>query len=241
MRYLMDPALVQPGLVSWLYLALLLIVLPAAVLSQQRRLAGLEARHGGLARRDIYASAVITHGVLVLAAWMVMRDLGLTLFPPYTPHASHFLVAAAALGVGLLPLSERFAPGTPELRRRTALIAPRSGAERVAFAGVSLSAGVAEELAYRGALFALLASLLDGWWYAALVAAAAFGIVHLFQGWRGAGLAAALGLVAQLVVGFTGTLLLAMAVHVAHDVIAGLVIARRAERDSMGGAGVAVS
>ena len=52
--------------------------------------------------------------------------------------------------------------------------------------------------------------------------------------------ATAAGLVAQLVVGLTGTLLVAIVVHIVHDVIAGAVIGRRARRRSPGGDPVAV-
>ena len=93
-----------------------------------------------------------------------------------------------------------------------------------------MSAGVAEELAYRGLLFTLLSALLGGWWIPALIASAAFGIVHLFQGWKSAGIAGVMGLGGHIVVGLTGSLFVAIVVHMLHDAIGGTVIAARARR-----------
>ena len=60
---------------------------------------------------------------------------------------------------------------------------------------------------------------------------AAFGIVHLFQGWRSAGLVVLVALRDHIVVGLTGTLFVAIVVHMLHDAIFGTVSSRRVRRD----------
>jgi hypothetical protein len=100
-------------------------------------------------------------------------------------------------------------------------------------------------LTNRGLLFTLLAALVARWvpgtgawvawvaWVAAaLLASALFGVVHLFQGWKSAGIAALMGLREHIVVGLTGTLFVAMVVHALHDAIAGTVIGIRARREA---------
>jgi membrane protease YdiL (CAAX protease family) len=120
------------------------------------------------------------------------------------------------------------------------LIAPRTPRERVLFVGVAISAGFSEQVVYRGVLFILLAALLDSWWIAAVVAAAAFGVAHSFQGWKSAAVAALIGLRDQVVVGLTGTLVYAMLIHAIHDIVMGAVIALRVRRqDAASGAALA--
>ena len=173
----------------------------------------------------------MTQAILLLSAWLVLRGQAFTLFPPYRYSPWHVVVGLLALALGLLPLLERLRLTDRDIEARTRMIAPRPGRELAIFYGVSVAAGVAEELTYRGLLFTLVASLTASWWAAALATAALFGVVHLFQGWKGAGIASLMGLREQLVVGLTGTLLVAIMVHVLHDAIAGTVIGRRARRE----------
>jgi membrane protease YdiL (CAAX protease family) len=236
MRFLVDPSHVRLNPTAWIFLVIVCVLLPVAVVRQHRHLASGMLQ---VTRMRIYAGAVGTHAVFVLMVWAVTHTGRLDLTPPYRPNAFHVVIGLIALAIGLLPLLERFQLDDPVARERTRLIAPRTGREFVVFYLVSATAGVAEELTYRGLLFTLLAALLGGWWMAALVTASVFGIVHLFQGWKSAGIAALMGLREQLVVGFTGTVLIAIVVHALHDAIAGTVIAVRARHEE--GAALAVS
>lgn len=237
MRFLVDPSQVRLDAPAWIFLVVVCVLLPLVVVRQHRHLAAETLQ---LSRMRLYASAIGTHAAFLVMVWVVTRTGGrLDLTPPYQPTTFHVVIGLVALAIGLLPILERFQLDDPVVQERTRLIAPRSGREFAVFYLVSLTAGVAEEVAYRGLLFTLLAALLGGWWMPALLASGVFGIVHLFQGWKGAGIAALMGLREQLVVGFTGTLLIAIVVHVLHDAIAGTVIAVRARREE--GAALAVS
>lgn len=227
MHFVADPALVQWGLWPALFAAFMIFGLPIAALRQHRN-GRLAAR---VSRREIYASAIATHAMLVLFVWAVIRMQPFGLLAAWRPGWWQLGIGLAALGLGLVPLLERLRLADPDIQARTRIIAPRTGREHAMFLGVAVSAGIAEELAYRGLLFTLVASVVSGWWMPAVICAAAFGIVHLFQGWKGAGIAALMGLREHLVVGLTGTLIVAMLVHVLHDAIAGIVIGRRARRD----------
>lgn len=224
MHYLADPALVRWTIMAWLFVVVMGLALPVAALSQHRD-GQLAAR---ATRPAIYASAAVTHAILLLLVWLVLRGQPFAVLAPYRFTPWHALVAIAALALGLLPLVERLHMAVDS---RTRLIAPRTPREHAMFLGVSVSAGIAEEMAYRGLLFTLVASLAGSWWIAALACAALFGVVHLFQGWKGAGLASLMGLREHLVVGLTGTIFVAIVVHILHDAIAGIVIGRRARRE----------
>jgi membrane protease YdiL (CAAX protease family) len=201
-----------------------------------------------ITRTRIYRSAIGTHAAFLLMVWAVTRTERLDLFPVYRPNALHVVVGLIALAIGLLPLLQRFNRTDAITRERTRLIAPRTPREFAGFYVLSITAGIAEELTYRGLLFTLLAALAIGvlpraaaWAVAAAVASIVFGIVHMFQGWKSAGIAALMGLREQLVVGLTGTLVVAIVVHALHDVIAGTVIGlrARAEEAATGAAGAA--
>ena len=97
----------------------------------------------------------------------------------------------------------------------TALL-PRTPAERRAFAGLAVTAGVCEEVLYRGVLLAIAAALLPGLtpWRLVLVSTLAFAVAHTYQGVAGMLTAAVLGgSLAVLYLG-SGSLLLPILYHV---------------------------
>jgi membrane protease YdiL (CAAX protease family) len=233
-RFLIDPGVVRVDSAAIGFLVIICVVLPAIAVWQH-------ARHGrGVSlpdRRSIYLSAMITHAAFVLLAWALARHLGLELLGTRDMDVADVGIGVAALAIGLLPLWRPFRLVSPVGEERAKLIAPRTAGDHALFLALCVSAGVSEEVTYRGMLFTLLAALVRSWWIAAVLGAAIFGIVHLFQGWRSAGLAALVGLLAQIVVGLTGTLLVAIAVHTLHDAIAGTIISLRSRRESAGAAG----
>ena len=228
MRFLVDPAHVRLDAAGWLFLVIICVLLPLGALRQHRR---LTAESDQPTRTRIYASAIATHAAFLLMVWWVVRDQNLQLLPAYRPALAHLAIGLGALALGLLPVLERFRLHDPVAGERVRLIAPRTPREFGFFYLLSMTAGIAEELTYRGLLFTLLAALLRSWWLAAIVAAAAFGIVHLFQGWKSAGIAGLMGLREHIVVGLTGSIFVAIVVHTLHDAVAGTVIGMRARRE----------
>jgi membrane protease YdiL (CAAX protease family) len=94
--------------------------------------------------------------------------------------------------------------------------------ERAWWLFVSVLAGVGEEITWRGVQTALLVPLTGRYWIAAALSAASFGVAHALQGWRAAAIIVCFGLGFQAIVVASGSLYIAMAVHVAYDVTAGL-------------------
>jgi membrane protease YdiL (CAAX protease family) len=93
-----------------------------------------------------------------------------------------------------------------------------------------LVAGVAEEMAYRGVTMTILWYALGNPWAAALVCAVAFALAHATQGWKSGVIIFVIGLLMHGLVAITGTLVPAMIVHVAYNLIAGGLIVREARR-----------
>jgi membrane protease YdiL (CAAX protease family) len=174
---------------------------------------------GGMAGSWIYVGAVAVIGAL---AGRHPADIGLTDRARNSYEAAQGVAdvtsAAFALAIStsvlwlagpklvgrvrrmLLPLSE-FLPG-------------RAG-ERLTFAGVAVTAGICEEILYRGFGIAYLRWLDPGIGRTAVIAitAAAFGLAHLYQGPRNVLLTGLAGAILAALTVATGSLLPAIVIH----------------------------
>jgi hypothetical protein len=97
-------------------------------------------------------------------------------------------------------------------------LVPHPG-ERSRFVGLAVTAGVTEELLYRGFGITYLHRLAPGWSseLVVLVVAAAFGLAHLSQGWKNVLLTGLLGVLFGVVTVDTGSVLPAIVVHTLID------------------------
>jgi membrane protease YdiL (CAAX protease family) len=183
----------------------------------------LRTAHEWPGRRRLLLLAVVFEGSLAVLAWAAGWLLGQRPWHEVTWDARH-----AALGVAAtLPLLAGFAlcvslPWRPLVRiRRLAdeLIRPLFGASTVFdLALISVVAGVAEELLFRGVLQPALGGWL-GTWPGLAAASALFGLVHLLTPTYGV-LAALVGIYLGWVYLATGNLLPAMIAHGLYDFIA---------------------
>jgi membrane protease YdiL (CAAX protease family) len=107
-------------------------------------------------------------------------------------------------------------------------LAPQSGREVGLLGATIVAASLAEEVAYRGVLLAILRFMLGTTALAIAISAAAFAIAHATQGIRSGVLIFAVALIMHWLVWVTGTLVLAMVVHAIYDVISVSLIAREA-------------
>ena len=99
------------------------------------------------------------------------------------------------------------------------LLMPSSGRERALYGLVAISAGITEEILYRGFLtYVLLISFPAlGVWLSILVSAFLFGLGHLYQGVSGVLRTFILGFILSVIYLATGTLLLCIAIHMLID------------------------
>lgn len=99
----------------------------------------------------------------------------------------------------------------------TVFLVPRTPQERLWVGAIALGAGTSEELLYRGLLPALAVGVGVPVAVAVTIQAALFGLAHRYQGWKGVGHTALLGLLLGILVVRTGSLLLPMFLHVMID------------------------
>lgn len=104
-----------------------------------------------------------------------------------------------------------------------AQLLPKTGREKVVFVFLSFSAGLGEELAYRGFLVPALAAVFGSVLAAVLLSSIVFGILHAYQGWLGMVRTALLGIVLATSFILTGSLWPAIIAHAMLDVLVGVV------------------
>ena len=134
-----------------------------------------------------------------------------------------WLLGAAALGGCLVVRAVLRATEPPTVRAARAAWRPVTSRERWLFALTALLAGVAEEAAYRGTGWQLLGWVLGDRPVIAMgLLVTAFALAHAAQGWRAMVAVGVMAIVMHLLVWRTETLVVAMAVHVAYDLVSGL-------------------
>ncbi|MBB6170253.1 membrane protease YdiL (CAAX protease family) [Nocardiopsis mwathae] len=111
-------------------------------------------------------------------------------------------------------------------------LAPRTPAERRLAAALAITAGIGEELLYRGLFIALGVSFGLPLWAAAILSCVLFAIAHLYQGWWGLVGPGLVGVLFTVVYLGTGSLIIPILLHIALDVRSLLI-----SRGSGGGGG----
>lgn len=146
-----------------------------------------------------------------------------TWLPPISPaFIGGFLVALLAGAVVPFIVAARSGPLRDRLLkalRGLSFFLPVTATERRWFAVLSVTAGICEELLYRGFLLHYLRGLPmhPGLASALLISSAAFGLAHLYQGITGVLQTAVMGAVLGVLFAATGHIALPMILHAAID------------------------
>jgi len=104
-------------------------------------------------------------------------------------------------------------------------LAPQSRNEHRLFDMVSITAGVCEEILYRGLLLATLVTLV-GTWPAVAISSAIFGLGHSYQGITGIAKTSLMGVILALLTVFSGSLFIAIVLHVVVDMTSGRLMGK---------------
>lgn len=180
-----------------------------------------------LPRQTAYVSSIIALWTLAglglaaaVASGFTPRLMGLVVPPPARLLAWTISTLASLLALLLICRAARIR----ETRLLEQLL-PRTASERVLFVLLSVSAGVAEELMFRGILLPALVVAFGSTWAAAVVSSIVFGFVHTYQGVAGTIRAGILGLLLAVSFLATGSLIPAMLAHGALNILAGIWLA----------------
>ena len=210
-------------------LSALLLPIPFLLVYQAREL----GRVTELPRLPVYASSAVAQWLLAAVTLLAARAGGFTavalgLGPPHSWSVQLAWAAGlTAAGVGIMLASH--ALGLRESGVLSELL-PRTRGERAAFVGLSVTAGVCEELVFRGFLIAALLTATASLPLALLLSSLAFGMVHAYQEPGGVARATLLALLLAAPLVLTGSLVAPVLAHTAIDVVGGLWLGERLTR-----------
>ena len=206
--------------------------LPALLILQARLLDQLPPQSE---REAVYLSSALSVWIMAALAMLAARfsdftrtDLRLSHLPAGDLILAALLTTAAAVLV--------LAAGKLVRSSESALVdylIPRNSNERIAFVGLSISAGIAEELVFRSFLIAAVAEASGSTGTAVAVSVGVFAISHSYQGLLGMIRVALLGLILTVPFLLTGSVYPSMIAHATLDILAGLFLADwlRSDRD----------
>jgi hypothetical protein len=179
------------------------------------------------ARLNFYRSILVEEWIAtaaLLAWWMgAGRPWRAMLLIPSSPTRFAIGMAVAVVLSALLVMQNKAVLARPEtmpmVRKKLAYaepILPHTGAERRRFHAVSITAGVCEEVLFRGFLLWYFAVWV-GPWPAAILSSIVFGAGHIYLGVRQIPNTALIGLIMAALVLLSGSLWPAMLLHAAMD------------------------
>jgi membrane protease YdiL (CAAX protease family) len=215
-----------------LFVFLLLIVVPSLSVVSFRRLQRRAANGEIINRAELYLQTALGQWLLLviaLAGWagasrpwstigFVMNyDLRFVLGAILTLIAIGFLVfqirkVMTANDTELVKVKRSF--------ETVSLLLPRNGNELARFYGLSVTAGIVEEILWRGFLIWYLGQFMP-LWAAAVVGAIGFGVAHAYQGWSQVTPVILVGAAFGGLYLLTGSLLLPIILHAAVDILQG--------------------
>jgi membrane protease YdiL (CAAX protease family) len=198
--------------------------LPALMILQSQLLDQLPTE---AEREGVYFSSAFSIWTLAALAMLAASSSGLTRADLRVEAVSvpHLLVAAGLTTLaGLAVMAVARLLHVPE-SPLVAYLIPRTTQEKIAFAGLSVSAGIAEELVFRSFLIAVVVRASGSLAVAVVVSVAAFAVTHAYQGIGGVIRVAILGLILTAPFLLTGSVFPAMIAHTTLDLTAGLVLA----------------
>lgn len=215
-----------------LYVFLLAIAYPVAGYLSFRRLLGRIAAGDKIERAKLYGATMIGHWLLLALAlllWLTQQRDWPSLGFGLRIDGWWLLAAAVTLAaIVLLVLQVRLvaATGAAALRKIRAqfgkldFFLPRNGNELGRFYALSLTAGVVEEILWRGFLIWYLGQWLP-LWLAALISTLGFGIAHAYQGFANVPKITLVGAALAGLYLLSGSIWLSIVLHAAVDMLQG--------------------
>lgn len=158
--------------------------------------------------------------VVVLALILIPMKLPFNWLGLALPNQIGWIVTAALLlGIGLSTYLLKRNPGAMEAMRRSLesswILLPTTPEERRWFAATAITAGICEELLYRGFLTHYVTSMFPGldWLMAAILTGIVYGLSRAYQGFKGISQTALTGFSFAIVYYLSGSLLPAILFH----------------------------
>jgi uncharacterized protein len=189
---------------------------------QQQILAGVSNARCRFYRRAVTRQAVLTTvGLLIVLLGHIPANwVGLVSPRSWAQTSETLCILLIAILVSAAAFRYRGDKQFSRLQKMVGALLPVTRTERWWFAGVGIGAGISEELLFRGFLLYYVWAWFPGldWWARIGVASLVFGLCHLYQGFTGVLLTAAMGFCFGMLYLTSGSLLTPMLIHAAVDV-----------------------
>jgi hypothetical protein len=208
------------------HLAFFGAVIPLAAIRSKKRVGNRPLP----TRRRHFIGTIVTLWLMTALSLLAARAQRIDLFAARLPNPGGVVAGAVMLTVAIAFMRPRWRKAVERRTRIVQLFMPRDRTERLLWVLVAASAGFGEEITWRGVQPTLLAMLISHPVVAAAAVAVTFGVGHMIQGWRSAAIIVVVAASFQTVVWLSGSLYVAMAVHVIYDVVAGVTYGRLGEK-----------
>ena len=220
----MVPYTDELNLAGWFHLGYFGVLLPGLLMHQRKKLLPTDRPLPNRLRyfQTTSFSLVMLATLSLLVAW-VQR---IPLFPRSLPPLSAVIAGVALYAAAVAFMRPRWRRAVECRARVVHLFMPANAPERAWWIAVAVLAGVGEEITWRGVQAALVVVVTGNYWIAALLCSISFALTHIVQGWRSAAVIVVFALGFHSLVWLAGSLYVAMAVHVAYDITAGISYGR---------------
>jgi len=214
------------SMIGWYHLAVFVLWLPImAAVAFRRTQAGPDAPLPDRLKqfRTMAVMLVLYGGLSLLAA----RSHYLNLLPARLDSPAVSIAAGVAMYlVAVAFMRPRWRRAVEQRKRIVYLFMPQTSAERGWWIAISVLAGVSEEITWRGMQPILLTAMTGSVGMGVVGSALLFGLGHAPQGQKSAGIIAVFALGFHGLVWLSGSLYVAMAVHIVYDLTAGFTYAK---------------
>lgn len=201
-------------------LAFLVGPLPALAVIQARALAAMPSP---IPRIGLYLNSIVFLWVLAFITLLAAATSGFTAsllgLAPVSRRAVAWWTMVCLTATAAIWLAGRWL-GIQEHPLLKAIL-PVTRREKLWFVLVSITAGICEELIFRGFAISALTAATGDRWFAILIGAGLFGMMHAYQGSAGIARTAALGFILTVPFMVTGSIVPGMVAHAIIDVVGG--------------------
>lgn len=210
---------------GWAFVVFVTLIVPGAVL--RNRDTALAMASIPLARR--FHAMLLPQIVLGALALITGFVEGVELFPPRAPSLRSWSEALAFVAIAFALVRPHWRRAVEEDKPTWRLFAPSNRREKRMWVILSLTAGIGEELVWRGVLPALIARATGSLAVGIALSVLSFALAHAIQGVRSVLAIATIAAAFHALVLVSGSLYVAMAAHFIYDVAAGFTYARFAQ------------
>jgi len=210
-------------LAGWLHLLFFGVFVPIGAYRTGKRLVAAPALPP---RRRYYQTVLVQLALFAAMSIAVALVQRIDLVPRVAPNAVSIAAGVAGYVAAVLIMRPRWRRAVEQKRRIVSLFSPADSVERALWIAVAIGAGISEEITWRGVQTPLLTMLIGSRPAAAAVSCLLFALAHATQGRRTVIAILPFAAMFEALVWLSGSLVVAIVVHAAYDITAGMAYGR---------------